>query len=214
MSRCTPDFTADIEVKVRARYRRGRARVIRSQGRRVLPHVRPTTWTRARSALGTLLGALTLVGGLTWLLLNWGGLHRGVDVTAGLVYTAGGLVLLMPHRVHLPGRLTTTIAAGAGLTGTLAGLAAGATQACCTYVYATARGFPFHWLQRGAIADDPETARRLALGADWHADGVALAGDVLFWAYVGLLIVAVVQIVRAHVPARTGVPGGQAVDPA
>jgi hypothetical protein len=166
---------------------------------------------RARSALGTLLGALTLVGGLTWLLLNWDGLHRGVDTTAGVIYTAGGLVLLMPHRVQLPGRLTTAAAAGAGLVGTLAGLAAAATQACCTFVYATARGYPFHWLQRGAIADDPDTARRLALGADWHADWVALAGDVLFWAYVGMLIVAAIQIVRINARAKVSATSGRAI---
>jgi hypothetical protein len=167
--------------------------------------VRPTTWIRARGALGSLLGALTLVGGLTWLLLNWDGLHRAVDTTAGLIYTAAGLVLLMPHRVRLPGRLTTAAAAGAALAGTLAGLAAGATQACCAFVYATARGYPFHWLQRGAIADDPDTARRLALGADWHADWVALAGDALFWAYAGLLIVAVAQIIRGTAPTKNAV---------
>jgi hypothetical protein len=174
--------------------------------------VRTTTGKRARGALGTLFGALTLVGGLTWLLLNWAGLHAAVDSTAGVIFAAGGLVLLMPHRVRLPGRLTTAAAAGAALAGTLTGLAVGATQACCTFVYATARGYPFHWLQRGAIADDPDTARRLALGADWHADWVALAGDVLFWAYVGLLLVAVAQIVRGSArtrdPARAGVAPG------
>jgi hypothetical protein len=163
---------------------------------RVSPHVQPTTWPRVRGALGTLLGALTLVGGLTWLLLNWDGLHRTVDTTAGLVYAAGGLVLLMPHRIRLPGRLTSAAAAGTALAGTSAGLAAGVAQACCAFVYATARGFPFHWLQRGAIADDPDTARRLALGADWHADWVALAGDLLFWAYVGVLVVLVAELVR------------------
>jgi hypothetical protein len=178
----------------------------------VLPHVRTTTGKRVRSALGTLFGALTLVGGLTWLLLNWDGLHAAVDSTAGVIFAAGGLVLLMPHRVRLPGRLTSAAAAGTAVAGTLGGLAVGATQACCTFVYATARGYPFHWLQRGAIADDPDTARRLALGAEWHADWVALAGDVLFWAYAGLLVVAVAQIVRgsarAHDAARAGVAAG------
>jgi hypothetical protein len=155
-----------------------------------------TAGTRVRGALGTVVGALSLVGGLTWVLLNWDGLHGVVDSLAGVVYAAGGLVLLMPHRIRLAGRPTTAAAGGAGLAGTVAGLGAVATQACCAFVYATARGFPFHWLQRGAIADDPDTARRLALGADWHADWVALAGDALFWAYVGLLIVVVAHIVR------------------
>jgi hypothetical protein len=158
--------------------------------------VRTTTWQRTRATAGTLLGALSLVGGLTWLLLNLDSPHRAVDVTVGAVYAAGGLVLLMPHRVRLPGRLTSATAAGAAIAGTLAGLVNVASQACCTYVYATARGFPFHWIERGAIADDAGTARRLALGADWHADWAALTGDLLFWAYAGILIVMVAEPVR------------------
>jgi hypothetical protein len=179
-------------------------RVIHAGVSPVLPHVRPTTGHRIRAAVGTLCGALSLVGGLTWLLLNVAGPHRVVDVTVGVVYGVGGLVLLMPHRARLPGRITVAAATAAALAGTLAGLAAGATQMCCTYVYAMARGFPFHWIQRGAIADDPATARRLALGADWHADGIALAADLLFWAYAGVVTVMIARPRHRSVRNRAG----------
>jgi hypothetical protein len=152
-------------------------------------------WQRLRAAVRGLLGALTLVGGLTWLLLNLHGTHPVLDTAVSLVLVAGGLVLLMPHRITLPRRVTGLTAAGAALAGTFAGLAATATQAS-TIAYVVARGWPFHWLQRGGIADDPDTARRIALAADWQVDGVALAADLLFWAYAGMLIVVVLVLVR------------------
>jgi hypothetical protein len=159
-------------------------------------HVRSTAWQRIRAASGGLLGALTLVGGLTWLLLNLHGPHQALDAAVGAVFAVGGLVLLMPHRIRLPGRITAATTAAAALAGTAAGLVASTSQLCCTYVYAVARGWPFHWLQRGAIADDPDTARRLALGSNWHVDAIAVAGDLLFWAYLGMGFVVVVVLIR------------------
>jgi hypothetical protein len=150
---------------------------------------------RVGGVLRGLLGALTLVGGLTWLLLNLPGTHPVLDTLVSLVLAAGGLVLLMPHRITLPRRVTGLTAAGAALAGTVAGLAATASQAS-TIAYVVARGWPFHWLQRGGVADDPETARRIALAADWQVDGVALAADLLFWAYAGMLILVVVVLIR------------------
>jgi hypothetical protein len=149
-------------------------------------------WARFRAVVRGLLGALTLVGGLTWLLLNMHGTHPVLDTVVSLVLAAGGLVLLMPHRVTLPGRITGLTATGAALAGTVAGLAATATQAS-TLAYVIARGWPFHWLQRGGIADDPEVARRIAMAADWQVDGIALAADILFWAYAGMLILILVR---------------------
>ena len=154
-----------------------------------------TALRRARGVLRGLLGSLTLVGGLTWLLLNLPGTHPVLDTVVSLVLAAGGLVLLMPHRITLPRRITGLTAAGAALAGTVAGLAATASQAS-TIADVVARGWPFHWLQRGGIADDPETARRIALAADWQVDGVAAAADLLFWAYAGMLVVVVVVLVR------------------
>jgi hypothetical protein len=158
--------------------------------------VRSTGWQWLRAVSGGLLGALTLVGGLTWLLLNLNGPHPVLDSLVGAVYAAGGLVLLMPHRIRLPGLVTTSSAAGAALAGTVAGLVAGSAQLCCAFVYAMARGWPFHWVQRGAVADDSATAQRLAFGADWHLDAVGLTGNLLFWAYVGMLIVVVGALAR------------------
>jgi hypothetical protein len=158
--------------------------------------VRAVPWWRpVVAALQGVLGAVTLVGGLTWLLLNLHGPQVVTDVLTGGVLAAGGLVLLMPHRVRL--RPVTGVAAGAAaLVGTVAGLAVGASQTAGMYVYAAARGYPFHWVQRGGIADDPDTARRLAETSDWQVDVPAVLTNVLFWAFVGLLVTVAVDGVR------------------
>jgi hypothetical protein len=170
--------------------------LIRREPASVIHGVRATGWHRLRTVLSGLIGALTLVGGLTWLLLYLPGRHLAMDTTVGLVFAAGGLVLLMPHRVHLPGLLTTGTAAGAAAAGTVAGLVIGTAQGCCAFIYAMTRGFPFDWLQREAIAGDSATAQRLARGSDWHVNAIGLAGDLAFWAYAGMLVVVVILLVR------------------
>jgi hypothetical protein len=139
--------------------------------------------------LGELLGALTLVGGLTWVLLNLHGPHGLVDVAVGVVLAAGGLVLLMPHRVQLPGRPTLGGAAVVALAGTATGLLVTAASACCSYAYVVQRGWPFAWLNKGAWGDDAATARLVAASAGWQVDAIALAADLLVFAYAGMLVV-------------------------
>jgi hypothetical protein len=164
--------------------------------------VRATPWWRPVGAVlrGT-LGAITLVGGLTWLLLNLHGPQVATDMLTGAVLAAGGLVLLMPHRIRLH-RVTALVAGASALAGTAAGLLAGAAQTAAGYAYVAARGYPFHWVQRGAIADDPGTARRLAERSDWQTDVPALLADMLFWAFIGLLVLVTVEVVRRSRQAR------------
>jgi hypothetical protein len=154
--------------------------------------------------LGELLGALTLVGGLTWALLNLHGPHQLVDVAVGVVLAAGGLVLLMPHRIRLPGRLTLGGAAVVALAGTASGLLMVAASACCTFAYVVQRGWPFAWLDKGAIADDATTARLVANTAEWRVDAISLVADLLVFAYAGMVIVAVVVLVRRTAGERDG----------
>ncbi|MCA2218648.1 hypothetical protein [Jidongwangia harbinensis] len=157
---------------------------------------RPAVWRWVLGLFGTALGAVSLVAGLTWTLLYVEGPQPVVDVTVGVVLALGGLVLLMPHRLPLPPLATTAAAAGTALAGTAAGLAAGTTRVCCMYGYVAERGFPLRWQARGAIADDPDTARRLAEDSGWHVDLAALAANLFVWSYVGMLVVALVVLVR------------------
>jgi hypothetical protein len=150
------------------------------------------------NTLRWLLGAGSLVAGFTWMLINLSNPSAIVDTLVGVVLVAGGVILLMPHRIRLPRRATALVMTVTALVGTVVGLAGGRTT-WSGYAYIADRGWPFHWAQRGAIADDPDTARRLTEGADWHVDLVALAGTLLFFAYVGLIaIVIAVQIRRSR----------------
>jgi hypothetical protein len=156
---------------------------------------RKSRWAPAGRALRWLLGAISLLAGFTWMLINLSNPSAIVDTLVGCVLAAGGVVLLMPHRIRLPRRATSVAMTVAALGGTLIGLAAGRTT-WSGYAYIADRGWPFHWAQRGAIADDAETARRLTDSADWHVDLVALAGSLLFFAYAGMLLVVIAVLIR------------------
>lgn len=159
-------------------------------------------WRALGTLLRNLLGALSLVGGLTWLLLNLHGPEIMTDLLVGAVLGAGGLVLLMPHRIRLRPLENTAGAALAALLGTFGGLAAESSQLGGMFAYVTARGYPFKWLQRGAIAGDPQTAQNLAEAASWQIDVTALAANLVFWAYAGLLAVLAAGLVRRVLRAR------------
>jgi xanthosine utilization system XapX-like protein len=159
------------------------------------PTRKVSRWRPVGNVLRWLLGAGSLVAGFTWMLINLSNPSALVDTLVGLVLVAGGLVLLMPHRIRLPRRVTWVVMTAVALVGTVAGLASGRAT-WSGYAYIAERGWPFHWAQRGAIAGDAETARRLTDGADWNLDLVALAGTLLFFAYVGLVLVVIVTLVR------------------
>jgi hypothetical protein len=159
--------------------------------------VRAVPWWRTLGALlSGVLGAVALVGGLTWLLLNLHGPRIATDVLVGVVLAVGGLVLLMPHRIPLRPARTAAVAITTAVVGTLVGLMVSVAQLAGMWAYVMARGYPFRWAGRGAQADDPAVARRLAEAADWQIDVVALAGDLLFWGFAGLLAVVAVDLVR------------------
>lgn len=153
-------------------------------------------WAPGLRLLRFLLGAVTLVGGLTWILVNLTGPNPVLDMVIGGVLAAGALVLLMPHRIRLPRLLTLVAVVGAGVAGTAAGLLASTEQTCCSYAYVVDRGWPFHWVGRGAVATDPDTAFRLTQDADWQVNLLSLGGNVLLWAYVGMLLVVIAVLVR------------------
>ena len=161
-----------------------------------------TTRAQFAAVARSLLGALTLVGGLTWLLLNLAAPEPVTDIIVGVVLAGGGLVLLMPHRVPLPGRATAAATVGAAVGGTLAGALSESTGIGGMHGYFASRGWPSAWLSRGGLADDPTTARQVAEQSSWQLDAVSLAADLYFWAFVGLLLLVAVAA-RVHQPVRT-----------
>jgi hypothetical protein len=165
---------------------------------------RQTTWRRAGAVARGLLGAVSLVGGLTWILLNLGAPRPVTDMIVGVVLAGGGLVLLMPHRVPLPGRVTAAATVGTAVAGTLAGTLTESTGIGGMFGYFASRGWPSAWLTRAGIADDPATARQLAEQSGWQLDAVNLAANLYFWALAGLLLVAAAGLARR--PAQTPEP--------
>lgn len=157
---------------------------------------REAWWGPAGRLLRWLFGAGTLVGGLTWILLNMHADELLLDVAIGVVLAVGGLVLLMPHRITLPRKVTAVVVVVAALGGTAAGLLATDEQVCCMHGYVEDRGWPVEWVQRGAVAEDPDSARRLAQSAGWTYDFLALAADLVLWAYAGMLVVVTAVLLR------------------
>ena len=162
----------------------------------------PSGWGRLARAAATALGGVSLVGGLTWLLLNLHAPEPSVDVAVGAVLALGGLALLLPHRLRLPHVATWIAAAVAAIGGTAAGLTAGSTAVCCMFAYVEGRGFPFRWLWRGGVADDPAVAQPLALSSGWDVDVASLAVGVVVWAHAGVVLVALVVLIRRAVQQR------------
>jgi hypothetical protein len=156
----------------------------------------PSRWAAAGRTARWLLGALSLVCGLTWILVTVHGPSAAVDLALGAVFAVAGLVLLMPHRIRLPRLVTTLAMVMAAIAGTAAGLAHATVRVGGAYAYVTDRGFPITWAQQGAIADDPATAERLAHAADWTVDLISLATDLLFWAYAGMILVVIAVLIR------------------
>ncbi|MFG1602984.1 hypothetical protein [Actinoplanes sp. NPDC049265] len=143
-----------------------------------------------------ILGAVSLVAGLTWILLHLGSPPDWAGVAVGTIIALGGLVLLMPHRVRLPGRAAGLVALGAAVAGALAGLLIESTATCCAYAFSEGRGWPFEWLSRLGTGDSAETARRVALGAGWDVGVAPLLLDVFVWAYAGILVLTLVTLLR------------------
>jgi hypothetical protein len=154
-------------------------------------------WAIILRVFRALAGGISLVLGVLWILLNSvENAARVTDIVVGVVLTAAGLVLLMPHRVRLPRPATAIVAAVVGLGGTMAGLAVRTAQLCCMFGFFVDRGWPFHWLSRGGTADTPAAAYRLEQGASWDVNVLTLAADLVLWAYAGMLLVVIAVLVR------------------
>lgn len=165
---------------------------------------REPRWAPVLRLARWLLGAFSLVGGVTWIMLNLHLASAVLDTAVGSVLAAGGLVLLMPHRIRLPRTATAITMTVTAVLGTAAGLLAGTAKYCCDVAYIVDRGWPFHWVQRGALADDSVTAYRLAQSGNWQVDLVSLSANLLVWAYAGLVVVVIAVLVRRARGDRSG----------
>lgn len=151
--------------------------------------------TRSRAtriAVGKLLAALAGIAGLIM-----GLLFMGMDLTsgaydpagllaAGVAATGGAAMLILLARG--PRALTWTIAAVVAVGGTAAGLFARTDQFCCMFAHSVGWGYPFPWITKSGVANDPGRAMTLAYAGRPRIDALALAGDLVFWGFAGLLV--------------------------
>ncbi|WP_229075676.1 hypothetical protein [Actinoplanes sp. DH11] len=142
-------------------------------------------------------GSLGLLAGGFWLVMT---LLSGDPQAAstGALPIGGGLVLLCWDRLRLPARRVAAAVAMIIPAGLAAGLAVERTVLGGMFGWFAYRGWPFTWLERGAAADSPAEARRLAEASDWAVEPFRLVVDVVLWAYAGLVLSAgVILLVRA-----------------
>ncbi|MDI6099716.1 hypothetical protein QLQ12_14020 [Actinoplanes sp. NEAU-A12] len=152
------------------------------------------------------VGLLSLTAGLFWLLMNLSGVYPR-DVFVGVALAGGGLVLLLWRRLPLSGRLVSAAAGVIGLGGTAAGLTARSAEICCMFAYREGRGWPYEWLGRGAVAETPGEAQRLAAAQGWEWSASALFVDVTVWAYAGLMVIVVGGLARRAARRRAETTG-------
>ncbi|MBB3097265.1 putative membrane protein YphA (DoxX/SURF4 family) [Actinoplanes campanulatus] len=147
------------------------------------------------------IGLISLVLGGFWLVMS----PNGGDLTdafMGAVVAAGGLVLLLWHRLGLSGRLVSVAAGAAGVTGTLAGLTVYASGICCMFSFGESRGWPLTWLGRGAVADTSDEAIRLARLESWGVYPTDLLIDLVVWAYAGMVLAVLIGLVVRAIRSR------------
>ncbi|MBO3740426.1 hypothetical protein [Actinoplanes flavus] len=140
------------------------------------------------------IGLMSLLVGGFWLVMS----PNGGDLTdafMGAVVAAGGLVLLLWHRLGLSGRPVSVAAGAAGVTGTLAGLTVYAGGVCCMFSFSESRGWPLTWLGRGAVADTEDEAIRLARAESWGVYPSDLLVDLVVWAYAGMVLAVLIGLV-------------------
>jgi hypothetical protein len=151
------------------------------------------------------IGAGTVALGLVFLPL---GVQDDIAVDVpflifATVFTIGGATLLALPRLlpasGLPERLAGAVVTLAGLL--TAGLLP-VRQPCCDAAYTYSWGLPLPWATGGG--DTRGEAAATVWTGPVHVDTVSAVGDVLFWAYAGLLVLVVVGATRRALRDRVG----------
>ncbi|KUL21928.1 hypothetical protein [Actinoplanes awajinensis] len=113
---------------------------------------------------------------------------------AALVVLAAGALLLCWHRLRPSAAFAAVGAVAGAVAGTFGTLLVRTEELCCMFGWSEGRGWPYSWLTRGGVADEPDTARQLAIADGWDVYPEHLAADVVLWAYTGFVLFAVIGL--------------------
>ena len=147
----------------------------------------PGLWTSFGTALRLIVGWFCVAIGVLNLVVE---LDRKTGEADGpyLIFHAtllvGGVLLLslawIGPRPGVPGYVAGAVTLAAG---TVISAIPVVSTVCCMTAFATRHGFPYTFVARNE-------------GQRWHIDSQHLLADLLFWGYVGLIVLLVVSLVR------------------
>jgi len=152
----------------------------------------PGRWGSVSTALRLVAGWGSVAVGVLNLIAESGDEAEATYLIFHLVLLAGGLLLISLDRGAAG---AWPLAAGGAVLagGTLISALPAHNGACCMSAFAVRHGYPFTFLGRNE-------------GGGWHADTARLVADLLFWAYAGLVVLALVALTRRLAQHRTSGP--------
>jgi hypothetical protein len=119
------------------------------------------------------------------------GVSDGPYLVFHVVWLVGGMTLVALAWIDpRPGRAGYVAAAAVTVAGTITGAVPATTSVCCMSGFPVRHGYPFIFLARQDAGP-------------WQFGGPHLLADLMFWAFVGLMVLVVVALFRrppAHSP--------------
>jgi hypothetical protein len=156
----------------------------------------PGLWTSFGTTLRLIVGWFSVVIGALNLIVEIdrpSGASDGPYLTFNGVWLTGGLVLLALAWIDPRPRIVGYVAGGVvALAGMIISAMPATTTICCVSEYAVRHGYPFTFV-----------ARNDGVGATgrWHVDGPHAVADLMFWVFLGLMVLVLVSLVpRAPEP--------------
>jgi hypothetical protein len=151
----------------------------------------PGLWESFFTALRLIVGWFCIAIGVVNLLVEVDRVDGEPDTGYFFFHTmlfVGGLVLLslpwLGRSPGLPGYVAGGLVAAAGMV--VSGIMVTSSQ-CCLTVFQVRHGWPFAFVARNEATGE---------AGRWHIDSQHLLADLMFWAYVGLMVLVVIALLR------------------
>jgi len=161
----------------------------------------PGLWESFFTALRLIVGWFCVAIGVVNLLVEAdrvdGETNTGYLVFHAMIFVGGLVLLAVPwlgRSSGAPGYVTGGLVASLGM---VLSAVTVTSSACCLRAFDVRHGWPFAFVARDDAAGE---------AGRWHVDSQHLLADLLFWGYVGLLVLVVVALMR-RATVREPAPG-------